>query len=114
MLDDTAETWLTGTRDLRSVLGTLYDQGRRHVLLEGGPTLAGAFLPAGLVDEVVAYVAPVLLGDGLSSVAGLPVTTIAEALRLDVVDVATLGEAPDLDVRLTLRPRRPHPTQQEG
>ena len=114
VLDDSAETWLTGTRDLRSVLGALYDQGRRHVLLEGGPTVAGAFLPAGLVDEVVAYVAPVLLGDGLSSVAGLSITTIAEALRLDVVDVATLGEAPDLDVRLTLRPRRPHPTQQES
>ena len=35
-----------------------------HVLLEGGPTLAAAFLRAGLVDEVVAYVAPVLLGSG--------------------------------------------------
>ncbi len=111
VLDDTADTWLTGTRDLEQVLGALYEQGRRHVFLEGGPTLAGALLNAGVVDEVVAYVAPMLLGDGLSSVTGLPVTTITDALRLDVLDVATLGDAPDLNVRLSMRP---HPTQQES
>ncbi len=106
VLDDSAETWVTGTRDLTTVLGSLFDQGRRHVFLEGGPTLAGAFLEAGLVDEVVAYVAPMFLGAGLSSVRGLTVPTIAEALRLDVLDVATLGDAPDLDVRLTMTPRK--------
>lgn len=114
VLDDAAETWVPGTRDLQAVLAALYEQGRRHVLLEGGPTLAGAFLRAGLVDEVVAYVAPVLLGDGLPSVTGLTVTTIADAVRLDVLDVATLGEAPDTDVRLTLAPRRPTTLEQES
>jgi diaminohydroxyphosphoribosylaminopyrimidine deaminase/5-amino-6-(5-phosphoribosylamino)uracil reductase len=105
--DDSAETWVTGTRDLAVVLGTLFEQGRRHVFLEGGPTLAGAFLRAGLVDEVVCYVAPMLVGDGLSAVQGLPFTTISEAIHLDVADVTTLGEAPDLDVRLTMTPRTP-------
>ena len=42
----------------------LYDRGVRHVLLEGGPTLAGAFVEARCVDEVVAYLAPMLLGAG--------------------------------------------------
>ena len=56
---------------------------RQHVFLEGGPTLAAAFLRAGLVDEVVAYVAPMLLGAGRSAVGDLGITTIADALRLD-------------------------------
>jgi diaminohydroxyphosphoribosylaminopyrimidine deaminase/5-amino-6-(5-phosphoribosylamino)uracil reductase len=113
VLDDSAETWVTGTRDLRKVLATLFEQGRRHVFLEGGPTLAGAFLQAGLVDEVVCYVAPMLIGDGIPSVQGLPFTTIADALHLEVLDVATLGDAPHLDVRLTLRPGSPRTRPQQ-
>ncbi len=112
VLDESAETWVAGTRDLGGVLAALFQRGRRHVFLEGGPTLAGAFLREGLVDEVVCYVAPVLLGDGIPSVHGLPVATIADALRLEVVDVTTLGQAPDIDVRLTLRP--PHQHSQEA
>ncbi len=112
VLDGTAETWVTGTRDLPSVLGSLFDQGRRHVFLEGGPTLAGAFLRSDLVDEVVAYVAPMFIGDGLPSLTGLPITTIADAVRLSVLDVATLGEAPDLNVRLVMAPRPTTPKQE--
>ena len=108
VLDDSAETWVCGTRDLSAVLGTLFDQGRRHVFLEGGPTLAGAFLQAGLVDEVVCYVAPLFIGDGIPAVQGLPFTTIADARHLDVIEVATLGDAPDLNVRLTMRPQDPN------
>ena len=48
----------------RCVLEQVYESGRQHVWLEGGPTLAAAFLRAGLVDEVIAYVAPALLGAG--------------------------------------------------
>ena len=112
VLDDSAGTWVTGSRDLHAILRGLFEQGRRHVFLEGGPTLAGAFLREGLVDEVVAYVAPLFLGDGIASLHGLPVTTIADALHLDVLDVAVLGDAPDLDVRLVMRPRPT--TQQEA
>ena len=52
---------------------------RQHVWLEGGPTLGAAFLRAGLVDEVVAYVAPALLGAGSHAVADLGITTIGDA-----------------------------------
>jgi diaminohydroxyphosphoribosylaminopyrimidine deaminase/5-amino-6-(5-phosphoribosylamino)uracil reductase len=105
VLDDAAESWVPGHRDLTRVLTELFERGRRHVFLEGGPTLAGAFLRAGLVDEVVGYVAPVLLGGGVHTVEGLGVATIADALRFDLLDVTTLGEGVELDVRLVLRPR---------
>ena len=102
--DDAAETWVTGHRDLPAVLGELYDRGRRHVFLEGGPHLAGAFLQQGLVDEVVAYVAPLLIGGGVHAVEGLSVGTVSEALRFAVVDVAPLGDPPETDVRMVMRP----------
>ena len=64
ILNDRAETVHLRTRDPREALATLFARDRQHVFLEGGPTLARAFLDAGLVDEVVAYVAPMLLGAG--------------------------------------------------
>ncbi|MCH8626243.1 bifunctional diaminohydroxyphosphoribosylaminopyrimidine deaminase/5-amino-6-(5-phosphoribosylamino)uracil reductase RibD [Arsenicicoccus piscis] len=100
------------TRDPGRALAELFDAGRRHVLLEGGPTLAAAFLRAGLVDEIVAYLAPVLLGAGRSAVADLGIGAIGNALRPEVLDATVLaadpGEQPD--VRLIMRPAQP-PTQ---
>ena len=74
------------------------------VFLEGGPQLAAAFLQAGLVDEVVVYVAPRLLGAGASAVAQLGITTIADAVELLVTDVTTFGTGADANVRITMRP----------
>ena len=92
------------TRDPRSALTTLFERGQRHVLLEGGPTLAAAFVGAGLVDEIVVYVAPILLGAGRPAVADLGIQTITAALRPRVVDVRVLdGEQPD--VRYVLHPQ---------
>jgi diaminohydroxyphosphoribosylaminopyrimidine deaminase/5-amino-6-(5-phosphoribosylamino)uracil reductase len=101
-----AESLHLRTRDPHAALCELYARGRQHVFLEGGPTLAAAFLRAGLVDEVVAYVSPMLLGSGRNAVADLGITTIADALRPTVTDVTVLagvaGEAPN--VRLTMTP----------
>ena len=103
------------TRDPRAALDALWALEHRHVLLEGGPTRAAAFWRAGLVDEVVAYVAPVLLGAGTLAVTDLGIGTIADAVRLDVSDVAVLpadttGDPADptdtTTVRLTMRPRK--------
>jgi diaminohydroxyphosphoribosylaminopyrimidine deaminase/5-amino-6-(5-phosphoribosylamino)uracil reductase len=63
----------------------------RHVLVEGGPTLAAAFLRAGLVDEVYAYIAPVLLGGGPSAIGDLGITAIADAVRLVPREPVPLG-----------------------
>src|SRR5262249_3652354 len=62
--DQSAETLVLDTAVPRFALKALFDRGVRHVLLEGGPTIAGAFIEAHCVDEVVAYIAPKLLGDG--------------------------------------------------
>ena len=94
------------TRDPHAALAELFARDRRHVFLEGGPTLAASFLRAGLVDEIVVYVAPFLLGAGRNAVADLGITTIADAFRPRVADVTVLpgldGEEPD--VRFTLVP----------
>jgi diaminohydroxyphosphoribosylaminopyrimidine deaminase/5-amino-6-(5-phosphoribosylamino)uracil reductase len=101
VLDGAAETVVLRTRDPHQALAALRARDRQHVFLEGGPTLAAAFLRADLVDEVVGYVAPMLLGSGWSAVGDLGITTIADALHLEVVDVTTL----DGNVRLTMTTR---------
>lgn len=100
--DGTAPTLVVDTHDPAEVLGALAGRGVHHVLLEAGPTLAAAFLRAGLVDEVVVYLAPALLGSGPPLVGDLGVRSIGGALRLTTTDVAVL----DGDVRLTARPER--------
>ena len=90
-----------GRVDLRAVLAELHHRGVRSVLLEGGPKLAGAFLAAGLVDRMIYYVAPKLLGDGPAALVGAGVTTITDAIDLEVLDVDRIG--PDLRLTAKLR-----------
>jgi diaminohydroxyphosphoribosylaminopyrimidine deaminase/5-amino-6-(5-phosphoribosylamino)uracil reductase len=101
VLDDAAPTVLLRTREPAVALGRLWADGARHVWLEGGPRLAAAFLREGLVDEVVTYLAPALLGAGPSAVADLGLPTVADILRLQLVDVAVVGG----DVRVRSRSR---------
>ncbi len=91
-----AETLHVRTRDPEVTLRALAARGVHHVWLEGGPTLAAAFLAAGLVDEVVAYVAPVLIGRGRHVLTDVGVTTIADAIRLAHPATTRLGD----DVRV--------------
>ena len=107
IFNDRAETVHLRTRDPEAALAELHALDRQHVFLEGGPTLARAFLDSGLVDEVVTYVAPMLLGAGRPAVADLGITTIADALHLHVSDVTVLPghDGEDTNVRLTMRRR---------
>ena len=57
---------------LRQELGSLAADGVQSLLLEGGPTLAAAFLEQGLVDKLLVFVAPTLAGEGQGMLAGLP------------------------------------------
>ena len=82
VFNDRAETLQLRTRDPEKALAELFARDRQHVFLEGGPQLAAAFLQAGLVDEVVVYVAPKLLGAGTAAVADLGITTISDAVDL--------------------------------
>ncbi|HWU32134.1 MAG TPA: bifunctional diaminohydroxyphosphoribosylaminopyrimidine deaminase/5-amino-6-(5-phosphoribosylamino)uracil reductase RibD [Marmoricola sp.] len=106
IFNNQAETIHLRTRDPREALAALYEIGKRHVFLEGGPTLAAAFLKAGLVDEVVAYVAPMLLGAGRNAVGDLGINTIADALHLSINHVDVLGHGEETNVRLTMTPPR--------
>lgn len=114
VLNNRAETLHLRTRDLHEALATLFARDCHHVFLEGGPTLAAAFLDADLVDEVVTYVAPMLLGSGTSAVADLGIATLADALHLHVDEVRVLQgsaydsrDGEDTNIRLTLsRPMR--------
>lgn len=106
VFNERAETVRLRTREPAEAVATLAGLGRQHVFLEGGPTLAAAFLRAGLVDEVVAYVAPMLLGAGAAAVGDLGVGTIADAWRLELIEAEPIGTGPDRNLRLTLNPRR--------
>jgi diaminohydroxyphosphoribosylaminopyrimidine deaminase/5-amino-6-(5-phosphoribosylamino)uracil reductase len=67
---------------------------RTDVLLEGGPTLAGAFLRAGVIDRIVAYVAPILLVGPIAAVDDVGVLSIAHAQRWRFDGIDSMG--PDL------------------
>jgi diaminohydroxyphosphoribosylaminopyrimidine deaminase/5-amino-6-(5-phosphoribosylamino)uracil reductase len=88
--------------DLGALLAELAEREIVSVLLEGGPTLAGAFLADGLVDRVVAYLAPTLFGAGPAALRDAGVTTLAEAYHLDIEDITTIGP----DLRITAATRR--------
>jgi diaminohydroxyphosphoribosylaminopyrimidine deaminase/5-amino-6-(5-phosphoribosylamino)uracil reductase len=88
------------THDPAEALKTLAAHGIHHVWLEGGPTVAAEFLRAGLVDEVIAYLAPALLGSGVTAVGDLGIQTIDQALRLTPHEVTTIGS--DIRVRATI------------
>ncbi len=100
--DGAAGTLQLRHRDPAAALAELAARQVRHVWLEGGPTLAAAFWRAHLVDEVVAYLAPALLGSGAPAVSDLGIATIEDTARLELVDLARLGP----DLRLVLAPAR--------
>jgi len=100
--DEAADTVHLATRDPDRALAVLSRANRHRVWLEGGPIVATAFLRQRLVDRVVAYVAPSLLGTGLAAVADISVSTVADALALDITDVRPVGP----DLRITARPRK--------
>ncbi|MEU3606982.1 bifunctional diaminohydroxyphosphoribosylaminopyrimidine deaminase/5-amino-6-(5-phosphoribosylamino)uracil reductase RibD [Streptomyces sp. NPDC035033] len=86
-----------GGLSVPALLDALHRRGVRSVLLEGGPALAGAFLAAGAVDQVVGYLAPVLLGAGPNALADAGITTLVDAARLDITETVRIGT----DLRIT-------------
>ncbi len=93
------------THDVGAVLDDLYGRGIRHLLVEGGPRIASAFLRAGVVDELFSYLAPLVLGGGAPAYPDLGVGTLAEAPRWVLDDAGGPGvQQFGADVRLHLRP----------
>ncbi len=92
VLNDDSRTMLIRTHDPHEVIKAMAD--RTDVMLEGGRTLAGAFLRAGRIDRILAYVAPILLGGPVTVIDDVGVSTIGKALRWKFDGVEQIG--PDL------------------
>jgi diaminohydroxyphosphoribosylaminopyrimidine deaminase/5-amino-6-(5-phosphoribosylamino)uracil reductase len=91
--------FFTGT-DLAADLEELQRRGIRSLFIEGGPTLASAFIAAGLVDELLVYVAPALLGGPRLALGDLGISSIDAAQRFRFTDIERLGD----DVLLVAHP----------
>lgn len=87
--------------DLRDLLDRLRELGAQRVFIEGGPTLAASFLRQGLVDELLVYIAPTLIGGDRLAVGDIGVATISQQRRLDITGVDRLGD----DILVTLTPQ---------
>lgn len=91
-----------GRVDLAALLTLLAQRGINELHVEAGAALNGALIKAGLVDEWVAYVAPMAVGDGARGLfAHPPLTSLAEAAQFQLSDVRQIGN----DLRLTLLPQ---------
>jgi diaminohydroxyphosphoribosylaminopyrimidine deaminase/5-amino-6-(5-phosphoribosylamino)uracil reductase len=86
--------------DLHALLKELGRRGCNEVLVEAGATLAAALLQEKLVDELLVYMAPKLLGSSARPLFSLPLETMADAHNLKIVDVRAVGD----DWRFTIYP----------
>lgn len=86
--------------DLDALLDTLSERQCNEILVESGPRLAGALLQAGLLDELIIYMAPALLGSRAQPLLHLPLDSMAEKVRLELADVRRVGQ----DWRITAVP----------
>src|SRR6185437_3529380 len=91
-------------RDLQEVLRELGSRSLQSVLVEGGSTIAGEFLDAGLVNKVSVFIAPKIVGgaDAPGAIGGRGVEAMSEALELKRVTVVRQGE----DIEVTGYPRK--------
>ena len=94
---------MDGQVNIAAVLGDLSDQGCNEVLVEAGTKLNGSLLKAGLVDELVLYVAPQFLGDMARGIARLgELTSLDQRIELEWKDLRQVGR----DLRIVARVKR--------
>jgi diaminohydroxyphosphoribosylaminopyrimidine deaminase/5-amino-6-(5-phosphoribosylamino)uracil reductase len=93
-----------GMLDVTRVIDDLSCLGIMHVFIEGGSVVFGSFLKAGLVDKLLAFVAPKVLGDvnGIGAFSKLDVTDLAGCYAFRLEEVRSVGA----DALLTLYPRK--------
>ena len=96
IFNDLAKTKVIESRDFAELLDFVKSEGFNQVLIEAGPNFGSALLAAGLIDEIVIYIAPAILGSGLSSVADLGIKSIDEKLQLSLIS----QEVIDQDIKI--------------
>nr|WP_256663487.1 bifunctional diaminohydroxyphosphoribosylaminopyrimidine deaminase/5-amino-6-(5-phosphoribosylamino)uracil reductase RibD [Pseudomonas sp. C27(2019)] len=89
-----------GYLDLHALLQVLAQRGINELMVEAGPQLAGAFIQAGLVDELYIYMAGMLLGSTAQPLMQLPIATMSAAVRLQIVEMRAIAD----DWRIIARP----------
>ena len=102
LFNQNAETLTMKTQSIHGALSELYEKGIKHVLVEGGPTLASRFVQLDLVDEFVIYLAPKLLGGDKLAIGSIDVPGIEQAKLLEFTEVTKLGS----DIQVIARPDR--------
>jgi diaminohydroxyphosphoribosylaminopyrimidine deaminase/5-amino-6-(5-phosphoribosylamino)uracil reductase len=95
----------TGKVDLPALLRFLAEQGHNDILVESGARLAAAFVETGLVNELVLYCAPTLLGSNARPLLALPLDSMQQQIRWHWQDIRMVGQ----DLRLTLQPEAARP-----
>ena len=99
----TVPTLADGALAPATVLTVLGQLAINEVLVEVGAQFSGALMAAGVVDELIVYLAPILLGDDARGLAQLPgLQALAAAPRFQFIDIAQVGD----DLRLRLQPIR--------
>jgi diaminohydroxyphosphoribosylaminopyrimidine deaminase/5-amino-6-(5-phosphoribosylamino)uracil reductase len=98
IFDDAAETVLIKSHNLSDLISLATERGFNELLIESGPTFGTALLRANLIDEIVLFQAPTLLGSGTSSIGDLGITSISERLDFEISDVEMIGS----DLKITL------------
>ncbi len=89
--------------DLDLLMERLAQSGINEVLIESGPTLAGAAVAADVVDELVIYAAPILMGSDARGLLNLPaLTEMKDRITLEILDLRSVGA----DLRIRARPTR--------
>jgi diaminohydroxyphosphoribosylaminopyrimidine deaminase/5-amino-6-(5-phosphoribosylamino)uracil reductase len=107
ILNDQAPTLHLQTRDLNQAMLQLHDRGIKHVWVEGGPQVASRFVAAGLVNEYVIYLAPMLLGGARTALDDLGVASMPQAKHLTILETKTLGN----DLLVVAAPQTPKTTE---
>jgi len=92
--------WDGSGLDLHALMAVLSTRQCNEILVESGPRLAGALLQAGLLDELIVYMAPTLMGDLARPLLSLPLQHMSEKVPLRIEDVRKIGE----DWRFTVSP----------
>jgi diaminohydroxyphosphoribosylaminopyrimidine deaminase / 5-amino-6-(5-phosphoribosylamino)uracil reductase len=100
IFNEDAETITIKTQSIHGALSELYEKGIKHVMVEGGPTLASRFVQMDLVDEFVIYLAPKLLGGDKLAIGSIDVGSIDQAKGLEFFEINQLGT----DVQISARP----------
>src|SRR5205814_3953266 len=77
--------------DLTATLRLIATRGITRLMVEGGPTVAAAFLAADMLDDVALFTSPKPLGEGIDALAGLPLTALTQSSRLKAIGRETVG-----------------------